>query len=1089
MATESPLEPFAAAPPRILVRALGVVGVLLLIGGWRLDQAVRTAYASDWTSRGGRLPGGWIYIHLGAAVGGFAALLVAVLMWQARDDVGPPGEPGQLTLRQLAWAAAAVAAIAAAAGGVFRGLADADGGATKLKYAVICDVVALVALGAIVLFVGVRGPVPILGRLRRFIQRHRVNLIGVLGLALVLTLVPQTSGQAIDSVRTWVVWTPHAMDRAAFGLATTVLLALVVYESGARLAQFAVGTLIPLRTGWWLGVGAAMAVCGLVLWRLVDVTGAGLVVCGCLLFLMGVFDLTRLEAPLPPTPPPAESSGPPAPKVQKSAPPEPISAATPEYLAIVPLLAITAITIAAAIDAALSDKQVSAGSVAVLAPGLILAGVAVLMTRRGNLPVLRRLPRSWGGWTGSIVGVVTFTGLLMAAHEWIPSHDETIAAALGFVALVLAVAYAAVLFHAKAEAISRNDSALVALPVAIVAGFCVFFGIHWDVHAVGSLLGVFGVVNLSLAFILAEFHYVVGWSLKRQAPNLLHALGMQQFPFVSLILVAWVLTGVLGAPKELHDARVLTPRATVGGAATYPARPGLRAAFASWVKAQPELRSASRDRTPLPLVVIASHGGGIRAAYWTALALDCIVGVSSKGVDGAALVPEDGHTCDTTRRDASAQRRAARRIFMVSGVSGGAVGLYAYAEQLLGSNGSLGDDRSWVPHRLGGDFAADTMAWGLFHDIPNHFVGFHSKPGGICMLHGLNDQCWTQDRAVVLEQSFDRRNAPGRADTGVRYVWDLRGSTDRALQQTARSVPLLVMNSTVTGGNTRAITSAADLADWPRQERAQLQGRRDLDVHPLAGTAEVSDALCRGKDIRLSTAALLAARFPYVSPSGRLEGGCLLSKAKARISEAPCAKPGPPGCEMRLVDGGYADNSGLFTLELAVPQLRRLAREQNAMNPTTRPIAVVLVEIDNHYRARLNEPPSAKGAGGQSLIPLLTAFGSHSVIETFARADAYRVTPRGCTITIAPGLHPGLLAPLGWELSQGAQDDLRNGLVRRRPTASEEPALAVAHLRLLQQWLGDDPDLGLNLLPHPLGAALATCVARPFERGTASKSG
>jgi hypothetical protein len=266
-------------------------------------------------------------------------------------------------------------------------------------------------------------------------------------------------------------------------------------------------------------------------------------------------------------------------------------------------------------------------------------------------------------------------------------------------------------------------------------------------------------------------------------------------------------------------------------------------------------------------------------------------------------------------------------------------------------------------------------------------------------------------------------------------------------------VPIIVDNSTVVGGNTRAVTSAVDFSSWPNGETSEITDKNVVDEHPLAGTAQVLAALCTGNDMRLSTAALLASRFPYVNPSGRLNGDCKPNLPKGESSV--CIKKGFD-CRMALVDGGYTDNSGLFTIEAILPSLRRLVEQSNEKFKTRRDIALVFVEIDNHYRAAASQPPSATSKTSETLVPLATSFGGHAAIETFARASAHRLLPDHCTLTISPALHPGLSAPLGWELSRGARDDLKAGLVRDREKPTDEQPIRL--VRRLQRWLGGAAD-------------------------------
>jgi hypothetical protein len=558
---------------------------------------------------------------------------------------------------------------------------------------------------------------------------------------------------------------------------------------------------------------------------------------------------------------------------------------------------------------------------------------------------------------------------------------------------------------------------------------------------------------------------------------------MEQAPILTLILLVWIVAGLFG-PAELHDARVDT-RTTVAGAPTGPQE--LPALFRTWVAAQPEL-AGTGPGPPVPLVVVASHGGGIRATYWTDLVLDCVVAVRPRDQPDSAVTPADPQTCDDARRRTQQEQQvAARRIFLASGVSGGAVGLYAYARQLLEqaspdqparAQPGLGQTRSWVGSRLGTDFASPTIAWALFHDLPNHLIGLHSHRGGACRAH-LFGQCQTEDRAAALENTFDSR-WDDELLARLRYVWDLRFSSSLRLRSAAGTVPLLVTNATVSGGSTRAVVSAGDLAAWPRLESSStLRPSGGVDPTPLAGTVEIRDTLCESHDMLLVSAAFLGARFPFVSPSGHIFGSCAVKRAQqlpADLREkSGCARLPEPDCAIDVVDGGYVDNSGLFTIEVLWPSLGRLVADWNKGH--ARKIAMVLLEIDNHYRAAPREVPRSKGQSSQTLIPLNTLLGGRGALETYARQDAYRLTADpSCTVTIFPHAHPGLTAPLGWELSVQAQDDLVHALTAAPPGVdpstkdgrlqATEPVRA---LRQLQQWLGGDHVAGL-------GESLSSCL-------------
>ena len=70
----------------------------------------------------------------------------------------------------------------------------------------------------------------------------------------------------------------------------------------------------------------------------------------------------------------------------------------------------------------------------------------------------------------------------------------------------------------------------------------------------------------------------------------------------------------------------------------------------------------------------------------------------------------------------------------------------------------------------------------------------------------------------------------------------------------------------------------------------------NADGFALAATHDIADLLCEDRDLRLSTAALLSARFPWVSPAGRV----------VRCGTAFATY---------VVDGGYFDTSAASPLQ------------------------------------------------------------------------------------------------------------------------------------------------------------------------------
>ena len=117
----------------------------------------------------------------------------------------------------------------------------------------------------------------------------------------------------------------------------------------------------------------------------------------------------------------------------------------------------------------------------------------------------------------------------------------------------------------------------------------------------------------------------------------------------------------------------------------------------------------------VPMVVVATAGGGIRAAYWTAVVLEKL----KKDLGPAGLRPY---------------------LFAISGVSGGSVGATAFDAALAKSDESgCGETCAPATDFLTEDFLAPTLASGIFKDLPASFL----------------PDLWQDDRGAALEEGFE----------------------------------------------------------------------------------------------------------------------------------------------------------------------------------------------------------------------------------------------------------------------------------------------------------------------------------------------
>jgi len=569
--------------------------------------------------------------------------------------------------------------------------------------------------------------------------------------------------------------------------------------------------------------------------------------------------------------------------------------------------------------------------------------------------------------------------------------------------------------------VSWNPGPLVALSLRLVAFALAIVVIVGTIVSPWSFDPAVGTLGALAAFMVTAALAVYGLAWIAEHIRPMQALTLVRFrriPIFSLLLLWALLAALVDRSGSYYDARILRADQTKQQPCTTASASGDLAervrchnlttsdVLDTWLERNaPPVPSGATRRPGVPLVFVATEGGGIRAAYWTAIALRCVV--EGQGGDACGGSPARGN-----------------RVFAMSGVSGGALGLVTYATHAS----ETPNDSGWPRRTLDHDFLAPTLGWALFVDLPFSFV---RRGGGT-------------DRAEVLERAWqDGWGANGDKSPlagGLYAQWQKNATSTKG-----RHVPLLFLNGTRVQDGCRfetsvVITSVGSgpngspvTADNPLVRDClslrlfeRMSPGQSLYVPPpnrgtwtLGATTDLAADLCPGDDVRLSTAALLAARFPYVTPSGRLEkcGG---------------------GSPVNVVDGGYFENSATSTIVEVWDSLRGTIARHNA-NPNLTCVVPVLLEIDNHYASAPG--PAAAGRPWESNVPLQTlgagrdardAQARQAAALAFGQASFDGVQARVGNGTeavdriahIFPRAHPGTEAPLGWTLSKAAEDDL-----------------------------------------------------------------
>jgi hypothetical protein len=280
-----------------------------------------------------------------------------------------------------------------------------------------------------------------------------------------------------------------------------------------------------------------------------------------------------------------------------------------------------------------------------------------------------------------------------------------------------------------------------------------------------------------------------------------------------------------------------------------------------------------------PVYVVAAEGGGIYAAFRTAIFLAALQDVCP---------------------------RFSHHLFAISSVSGGSVGAAVFsglAEKIkqddqrlepgAGCNNKVGRPffTDVAEDILRDDFLSPVAAVFLFPDFIQRFIFFPIPQF---------------DRAVALAKSFesswDQRTARYHRLFPDRWVDDANPLRESFLKNwdPAGDRPALFINTTeIATGRGRVISPFSIEAD-------------EFSSLPLRPGPS---AEYKGHDISLATAALLSARSPWLTPAGS-------AVVPAGIRDEPGAQGVPSLQNVQLVDGGYLGNSGVTTALEVVREMR-----------------------------------------------------------------------------------------------------------------------------------------------------------------------
>jgi hypothetical protein len=437
-----------------------------------------------------------------------------------------------------------------------------------------------------------------------------------------------------------------------------------------------------------------------------------------------------------------------------------------------------------------------------------------------------------------------------------------------------------------------------------------------------------------------------------------------RFPLLTLLLVLVPLFSLI---NDNHKARTLD---------NMPRQASMEKELMLWAQV---LDRQEPQESRHPLVIVATEGGGVRAAYWTTSVLAAI---------------QDN------------EPSFARHIFAISSVSGGSLGAGVFSALVADANRGIRGTGTWSERAqdiLGQDLLSSDLSALLSGDFLQRFLPFPVP-------------AW--DRSRALEASWERAYRTRAQQTTLSLPFTALWS-----DKSPDWVPRLILNCTWVETGKRAIIT-------PLISRSSCTGCPPL----FTDSAVLLDG--KQKDLPLSSALHDSARFPYVSPPGRLDG------------------IGAQGGH--VVDGGLFDNSGAAT---ALEIIARLQKDMAGNDQLQKKIGPILVVgIVSNPEEEEDTPPPANFMADALASPeaLWNARDARASLAVASLRGLARELPDGpgTAVTSISGPAPvpaptnssgdqgnffqfrlltkdgtkRLLIPLGWQLSELARQNMSDQL-------------------------------------------------------------
>jgi hypothetical protein len=433
---------------------------------------------------------------------------------------------------------------------------------------------------------------------------------------------------------------------------------------------------------------------------------------------------------------------------------------------------------------------------------------------------------------------------------------------------------------------------------------------------------------------------------------------------INFHILLFIVVLIMGKAREPHNVRTMYDSVTTPNLLK---RPTLQTYFFNWVNQEDRKKQLlDTSRKQYPVFFVLSDGGASRSGYWTAGAL--------------------GKIEDETKGAFS------KHLFCLSGTSGGGVGVGTFFALLTEKEKMAGFSyEKRAKEFLKNDFLTYTLTRMLGPDFFGPLLPtvktVSDRAGALekGMEQGMEDTVFLKHKMAVSFSKF----IPGEGAASI-------------------NLPILCINTTRMQDGRPGVITNINI-----KKNTELFSKR-VDVVGLLGA---------NQDFRLSTVVAMGARFPYISPAGRVNELMKDSSMKAHY----------------FVDGGYFDNSGAGVVNEMIVELARLSdsaynanKTENAhfkklqfyvLHATNSPTGDAMVEEVHYIQNDLASP----------LLTLIGAYGTQTDVNNLRlkkyMSSRYTDTLHYFNIDLYYNVRPDTLSfPMNWTISEYYQQRMNEQL-------------------------------------------------------------